>query len=152
MNWYTLSCHPIQESGAIEIIGSSIVPLDSLRNEKVSFSDKLRYEMRDHLVPGWKLHPSFIRISDEPLSDSSDLGKEIILCTSQIYKDDSIMLVRFGTEDCELDTENLIMLISSKSETPEKREDIPDQGWSDMKCFSLYCFLTNMGNDLSVIL
>lgn len=150
MNWYTLSCREDCGASCIEVLGASIIPLDSLRDEKVSLSEKLLYEVKDLIEPHWVLHPSFVHLSDAPVTDRSLLGKEVMLHACSMHKSNNLFIIRFETEDIDVSGMNMEMIVASKDISSIEREEISE--WSEVKNFSLYSFLADVGNDFSVIL
>lgn len=152
MNWYTLSCHAGQNDASGDILGASIIPIDSLENEKVLVSEKLRYELRDILKPGWIIYPSYIMLSDNPLEDRSLIGKEIVLNASAIYEDNNIIAMRFEADGFDSNKIPLNMLVSSRQLSIPQEDIDNSMTWREYKNFSLYSFLANLGKDFSVIL
>jgi len=153
MNWYTLSCHESQGDENIGPCFASIIPLDCLQNEKIRVSEKLCYELRDFLGKQWILQPTYIRISEKPLKNPDLSGLEVILHASKMHKNDDVLVVQFESEDYESEFRGLNMLVASRENRSFKREEISDiDEWTDMKNFSLYCFLADINANLSVIL
>ena len=148
MSWYSMS-HQCCKN---EIpCGAAIVPLDCLHDDKICISETLSYELRDYLTNGWVMHPTHIKVSEKQL-DREKLGEEILLNASGIYLDDNMFVVKFESEEYDR-SKNLNMLVSSRENRPFTGEEINGiNNWSDIKNFSLYCFLSDITDNFSVIL
>jgi hypothetical protein len=93
------------------------------------------------------MQPSYIHVSDSDIKDS--LGNEITLNSFGMYQNKDMLVIGFEAHDFG----KLNMLIACNDNRSFKREEILEiDEWSEMKNFSLYCFLADIHEDLSVSL
>jgi len=142
MSWYSLSC---QKEEPVDCIGTAIVPLDAINNEKIAFSEKIAYELKDFLSSEWVKNPSFILIPNTEI-DPDVIGKEIVLTATKIGQNENCLIVQFVSDEIE-NSPAINMIIATKNNI--QNDDISN--WEPIKNFSLYCFIAGVDSNYSII-
>lgn len=151
MNWYSIFSKNFLRRKERDI-QMAIIPIDSLKNEKVGVSEKLICELKGYLTDGWKKAPSYI-----PISYDKDylIGEETVIHANGIYRDDNILALRFNlNDDDNVDNNklnNLYMLVSYYNTFPNSINNI-DKWQSIDNDFSIYCFFANITKNFDIII